>query len=134
MALIDDQRLDPALGATQYGRWINRYPKNSQLYPAAFHYAVAHQIYDVAEQAITGYQRAFPKEEEFPIEARAELTSKVAPAAQALAVYERSFRPLWSARLVSQYFALLKQTNSLRVYLDRARAASRRIRQIFLAR
>ena len=45
-----------------------------------------------------------------------------APPAQALAVYERSFRPLWPPQLVTQYFELLKQTSSLRVYLDRARA------------
>jgi tetratricopeptide (TPR) repeat protein len=122
IALIDEQRLDPMLGATQYSAWISRYPKDPQLYAEAFHYAIAHEIYDVAEQAIAGYQRAFPAEEEFPVEARAELTSKIAPAAQALAVYERSFRPLWPARLVTQYFAMLKQTNSLRVYLDRARA------------
>ena len=122
IALIDEQRLDPMLGATQYSAWISRYPKDPQLYAEAFHYAIAHEIYDVAEQAIAGYQRAFPGEEEFPVEALAELTSKIAPAAQALAVYERSFRPLWPARLVTQYFAMLKQTNSLRVYLDRARA------------
>jgi hypothetical protein len=120
--LIDEQRLDPNAGATQYSIWVVRYPKDTQLYSAAFQYAIAHQIYDVAEQVITAYQRAFPGEEEFPVEARAELTSKIAPAAQALAVYERSFRPLWPARLVTQYFAMLKQTNSLRVYLDRARA------------
>jgi tetratricopeptide (TPR) repeat protein len=120
--LIDEQRLDPLPGATQYSIWIARYPKDTQLYPAAFKYAIAHEIYDVAEQVIAAYQRAFPGEEEFPVEARAELTSKIAPGAQALAVYERSFRPLWPAHLVTQYFALLKQTGSLRVYLDRARA------------
>jgi cellulose synthase operon protein C len=120
--LIDEQRLDPNSGATQYSIWIVRYPKATQLYSAAFQYAMAHQIYDVAGQVISAYQRAFPGEEEFPVEARAELTSKIAPAEQALAVYERSFRPLWPARLVTQYFQMLKQTNSLRVYLDRARA------------
>ena len=56
------------------------------------------------------------------MEARAELAAKIGPPAQALAVYERSFRPLWPPRLVTQYFELLKQTNSLRVYLERARA------------
>jgi tetratricopeptide (TPR) repeat protein len=122
MQLIDEQRLDSTLGATQYWNWITVYPKDSQLYPAFFKYAIDHQRYDVAQQVIEAYQRAFPKDDEFPIEARAELTSKIAPAAQALAVYERSFRPLWSAHLIEQYFALLKQTNSLRVYLDRAQA------------
>jgi hypothetical protein len=120
--IIDEQRLDPTLGAAQYANWIARYPKATELYTAAFKYGIAHELYEVSDQVIKSYQRAFPKEEEFPIEARAELTSKTAPAAQALAVYEQSFRPLWSQHLVTQYFALLKQTNSLRVYLDRARA------------
>jgi len=120
--LVDEQRLDPTPGATQYSAWISGYPKDPQLYAAAFHYAIAHELYDVAEQAIAGYRREFPAEEEFPVEARAELTSKIAPPAQALAVYERSFRPLWPARLVTQYFQMLKRTNTLRVYLDRARA------------
>jgi len=122
MNLIDEQRLDPAPGAMRYSNWIAAYPKDAQLYPAFFKFAIEHQRYDFAEQAIGAYQRAFPNDEEFPIEARAELTSKIAPVAQALAVYERSFRPLWSARLIGQYFELLKQTNSLRVYLDRVKA------------
>ncbi len=122
MRLIDEQRLDSTLGATQYWNWITVYPKDSQLYPAFFKFAIEHQRNDVAAQVIEAYQRAFPSDDEFPIEAHAELTSKIAPAAQALAVYERSFRPLWSAHLIEQYFALLKQTNSLRAYLNRAQA------------
>jgi hypothetical protein len=56
------------------------------------------------------------------VEARAELAAKNGTPAQALAVYERSFRPLWPPKLVAQYFETLKQTGSLRVYLQRARA------------
>jgi tetratricopeptide (TPR) repeat protein len=122
LKLVEDQRLNPNLGAMQYNAWILRYPAASTLYQRAFAYALAHQIWDAAEQSITAYQRAFPAEIEFPIEARAELTAKLGPAAQALAVYERSFRPLWPPKLVVQYFALLKQTNSLRTYLEHARA------------
>jgi cellulose synthase operon protein C len=120
--LVDDQQLDPGPGATVYGNWVARYPKDSQLYVGAFQYTIAHGLYEISDQVIRTYQNAFPNEEAFPIEARAEVTAKIGTAPQALAVYENSFRPLWPERLVTQYFALLKQTNSLRVYLDKARA------------
>ncbi|MCI0403897.1 MAG: hypothetical protein L0212_10290, partial [Acidobacteria bacterium] len=43
--------------------------------------------------------------------------------AEALALYERSYDPLWPPELVRSYFALLGETRNLRVFLDRARAA-----------
>ena len=123
MKLVDEQRLDPILGVTQYWAWIQRFPAASELYRSFFVYAVGHEQYAIAEQVIAAYQKAEPKDEEFPVEARAELASKVGPAAQALAVYEKSFRPLWPSQMVTQYFALLKKTNSLRTYLARSRAS-----------
>ncbi len=42
---------------------------------------------------------------------------------QGLAVYEQSFQPLWAPELVQGYFDLLTQTQSLRKFLDQARAA-----------
>ena len=42
---------------------------------------------------------------------------------QGLAVYEQSFQPLWAPELVKSYFDLLAQTQSLRKFLDQARAA-----------
>jgi hypothetical protein len=40
-----------------------------------------------------------------------------------LAVYKQSFQPLWAPKLVKSYFDLLTQTQSLRKFLDQARAA-----------
>ena len=56
------------------------------------------------------------------MEARAELAAKNGTPAQAMAVYESSFRPLWPAQLVTQYFETAEADRSLRVYLERARA------------
>ncbi|PYT18528.1 MAG: hypothetical protein DMG59_04050, partial [Acidobacteria bacterium] len=122
MTLIDEQRLDPALGVSQYWAWIQRFPAASNLYSDFFSYALAHRRLDLGDDIIAAYQKAFPKDEEFPLEARAGLAAKNGPAGQAREVYERSFRPLWPERLVSRYFALMRQTNSLRAYLERARA------------
>ena len=107
MTLIDEQRLDPALGVSQYWVWIQRFPAASNLYSDFFSYAVAHRRLDLGDDIIAAYQKAFPKDEEFPLEARAGLAAKNGPAGQAREVSERSFRPLWPERLVSRYFALI---------------------------
>ena len=118
--LIDEQRLDPVPGLFQYNAWILNYPARPQLYRDFFRFAMDHQRLDVAGQIIEKYAADFPKDEEFPVEARAELAAK--NGTQAVAVYERSFRPLWPPKLIAQYFEVLKQTGTLRVYLERARA------------
>ncbi len=75
------------------------------------------------KQVIRAYQREFPNDEAFPIEARAELIVEDGHgSASARGVRAAAFVRCGPGRLVTQYFALLKQTNSLRVYLDRARA------------
>jgi cellulose synthase operon protein C len=119
--LIDEQRLDPVAGVFQYNAWIAFYPARPQLYQNFFRYTMDHERGDIAEQIVTRYAADFPKDEEFPVEARAELAAKISPA-RALEVYDRSFRPLWPAKLIARYFETLKQTGSLRVYLERARA------------
>ena len=124
IALIEDQQLDPMLAVPLFGAWIQRYPSEAVLYRNFFRFAMNHKRYDVAGNIVAAYQAAFPKDEEFPIEARAEIASKAASPEQALAIYERSFRPLWPAPLVSEYFALLKSTGRLRVYLERSRTAA----------
>jgi len=121
--LADDQRLNPQLVRQQFGAWIQRFPAQPVLYRRFLAWAIDHQVYEAAGGLIAEYQRAFPDDEEFPVEARAEVTAKTGPAAQALEVYERSFRPLWPQALVKKYFELLKQTGSLRAYLERARTA-----------
>jgi len=120
--LIEDARLDPLLAVPQYGMWIARYPSEPKLRQNYFAFALAHQQYEAANDAIAGYKRAFPSDEEFPIEATAELTAKASSPARALEVYDKSFKPLWPDSLVKQYFDLLKRSNSLRAYLEKARA------------
>ena len=117
--LVDEQRLDPMLGVGQYRLWTRRFPAAPGLQQNFFAYAVAHKLPGVERELIDAYEKAFPKDEEFPVEARSELAVSTD---QALAVYERSFRPLWPPQLVTQYFALLKKNNALRAYLARARA------------
>ncbi len=120
--LVEDARLDPLLGVGQFNQWIGRYPAETNVYRRFFTFAMAHELYEVAGDVISGYKKAFPSEEEFPIEATAELVAKTSSAARALEVYDRSFQPLWPDALIKRYFELLKQSNQLRAYLEKARA------------
>ena len=120
--LIDDQQLDPALSLRLFGDWMLRYPSEAAIYKTFFRFAIDHKRYDMASNALNAYRSAFPKDEEFPIEAQAEIESRVAPA-QALTLYGHNFRPLWPPSLIAKYFDLMKRTGQLRAYLERARSA-----------
>ncbi|HEV8145694.1 MAG TPA: hypothetical protein VGP79_04915, partial [Bryobacteraceae bacterium] len=122
--LLGEQRLDPAtLGVPQYWAWIARYPRQPILYRNFFEFVLSHNQSQFGEDVVNAYERAFPSEPEFPVEARATLAARRGTPADAIAVYERSFRPLWDPALVTKFFALLKQSNGLRAYLERTRTA-----------
>jgi cellulose synthase operon protein C len=120
--LLDEARLDPLLAVAQYTQWIARYPSETNLYRAFFSFMMNHELYEVAGDVISSYKKVVPSDEEFPIEATAELVAKTGSSARALEVYDSSFKPLWPDALIKQYFDLLKQSNSLRAYLEKARA------------
>lgn len=121
--LVDEARLDPLLAVQQYQQWIARYPSETNLYRGLVSFCTAHQLYDVAGDIIGSYKKAFPTDEEFPIEAMADVVARSSTPARAIEIYDRSFKPLWPDSLIKQYFDLLKQSNSLRAYLEKARAA-----------
>jgi Flp pilus assembly protein TadD len=120
--LVEEARLDPLLAAGQYSQWIARYPSETNLYRGFFAFMMAHEQHEIAGNVITSYKKAVPSDEEYPIEATAELVAKTGTPARALEVYEKSFKPLWPDALMKQYFDLMKRSNLLRAYLEKARA------------
>ncbi len=84
---------------------------------------MAQKDYAAAAQLVAEYQTQFPRDEIFPVKAKAMLEYQRGSVQQGLAVYEQSFQPLWDPQLVKSYFDLLAQTQSLRKFLDQARAA-----------
>src|ERR1019366_8419573 len=58
----------------------------------------------------------------FPVHAAVALAAKRGSPNDALRIYDQNFRPLWPQALVESYFTLLKQTHSLRLFLEQARA------------
>ena len=122
-SLINAQALPPTLGAEEYRAWMARYPKESQVYSRFFDFLLGHKQFAAAERLIPAYEKAFPDDKVFPVEARAWLEYRRGSAESALALYDQSFQPLWPPDLVQAYFSLLKDTHHLRDFLDAARAA-----------
>ncbi|MBZ5562770.1 MAG: hypothetical protein LAP13_10150 [Acidobacteriia bacterium] len=123
-ALIDAQALPAPAATEQYRTWIARYPKETAVYSRFFDFLLAHKQFASAERLIVSYEKAFPEDKIFPMEARAWLTYRRGNAEQALALYDQSFQPLWPPDLVRAYFSLLKETHHLRDFLGRAQAGA----------
>lgn len=121
-SLISVQALPPTLAADEYRAWMARYPKESQVYSRFFNFLLDHQQFEAAERFIPAYEKAFPDDKVFPVEARAWLEYRRGSAESALGLYDHSFQPLWPPDLVQAYFSLLKETHHLRDFLESARA------------
>jgi Flp pilus assembly protein TadD len=121
-SLIAAQQLPDALAEAQYRAWIARFPDEAPPYDRLFRFLVAHDRPADAEALVARYQQSLPSDEGWPLKARAELATRRGATADALAVYDRTFRPLWDADLVQAYFELLERTHTMRAFLEKARA------------
>ena len=149
--LIRDQALPDTLSIAQYNAWLARYPQEAAVYSRFFDFLVGgkneaevsgsgrvkgqlrrasstsrlstSRLFAEAERLIGRYEKAFPRDNVYPIEARATLAYRRGSTDEALALYDRSFQPLWPPELVQDCFNLLKETHRLREFLSRARAA-----------
>ena len=123
LGIIQTQALGKELTINIYSAWLMRYPGQDGLYARFLEYLVAEQEFARANQLIASYQKQFPGDEIFPVKAKALVEYRQGSIRQGLAVYEKSFQPLWQPELVKGYFDLLAQTQGLRKFLDEAHAA-----------
>ena len=121
--IIREQGLAKEMSAGQYRDWIARYPNEPSLYSQFLDFLITQQEYAAANQLIEDYGKHFPEDDIFPVKAKALVEYKAGSLPQGLAVYEKSFQPLWNPELVKGYFDLMGQTHSLRKFLDEQRAA-----------
>ena len=121
--IIQDQGLSKDISLAQYRAWIARYPQESSLYARFLKFLVAQKEYAAASQLIASYSNQFPGDQVFPVKAKAMVEYRQGSVREGLAAYEQSFQPLWDPELVKSYFDLLRETQSLRKFLDQARAA-----------
>jgi predicted Zn-dependent protease len=122
-AIIQAQGLPQDVSIVEYRAWIARYPKEPRLYSRFLDYLVTQQEYNASNELIAGYQKQFPSDDIFPVRAKALVEYRQGSIQQGLAVYEKSFQPLWDPQLVASYFDLLGKTQNLRKFLDQSRAA-----------
>ena len=121
--IIQRQGLPKEISIAQYRSWIARYPNESSVYSQFLDFLIAKKEYDAANQLVESYEKQFPRDEIFPVKAKALIEYQRGSLAEGLAVYEKTFQPLWDPELVQSYFGLLGQTQSLRKFLDEQRAA-----------
>ena len=144
------QALPEGLSLQQYDAWLTRYPREAAVYSRFFNFLtggststekaprggevragsnsstsrlLTPQLFAEAERLIRRYEKEFPDDQVFPIEARATLAYKRGSTDEALAIYDHNFQPLWPPELIQDYFSLLKDSHRLREFLSRARAA-----------
>jgi predicted Zn-dependent protease len=122
-SIIQAQALPKEVSIAKYRAWIARYPQESQLYSRFLEFLINQKDYNAANQLIADYQKQFPGDEIFQVKAKALVEYRQGSIQQGLAVYEKSFQPLWDPELVKSYFDLLAQTQNLRKFLDESRAA-----------
>lgn len=118
--VIADQALPTELAVAEYRAWITRYPEPT-VYQTFLSYLVVQKQFTEAERLIAEYRKAFPSDLVFPITSSASLAAARGSSDQALKIYDQSFQPLWPPELIKSYFDVLKQSHSLRRYLESAR-------------
>ncbi len=118
--VIADHALPAELAIAEYRAWIARYP-DPGVYKRFLDYSLTQKQFTEADKIIADYGKAFPSDTVFPITSSASLAAARGSADQALKIYDQSFQPLWPLELVKSYFDLLKQSHSLRRYLESAR-------------
>ena len=121
--VIAANALPAATSDAQYRGWIARYPGEPSLYAGYFEFLLEEKNYSDAEEFLAKYEKAFPADAVFPVKARALLDYSRGDIAQGLAVYNKSFQPLWPPELIQGYFSLLQRSGNLRKFLDASRAA-----------
>ena len=122
IALVQAQAMPVDAGSGVFLAWIAKQPGETSVRKQMHAYLLANQRWSDAEAILNVYQKTFPGDKVFPVVAKATMGLKRGPAEKALAVYDAEFRPLWPPELIQSYFELLKETRSLRKFLEKARA------------
>ncbi len=122
IGLVNMQGMPVDAGVGVYMAWITRQPQETSVRKQMFDYLLAHERWTDADAFLGVYQKTFPNDVIFPVIGKAKLEQKRGSLQQALAVYDAGFKPLWPADLIQSYFNVLKETHSLRSFLESARA------------
>ena len=126
LSVVSENALPKTVADQTYRDWIARYPLEKSVYARYFQFLLDQKSFEAAEKLIAQFHAQFAGDDIFPVKARALLEYKKGSVEHGLAIYDKNFQPLWPQELVQSYFGLLKETRSLRKFLDNARAALER--------
>ena len=121
--LAEDQGLPVTAAIGQYRAWMAKFPKDAELGKRFIRYLIDRNQFDAADRELQAYRRAYPEDESTWVE-EVGLTMKRGTVDQAIAVFDRSFRPLMPTNWIKGYFDLLNGQGRLRDFLASARAAA----------
>lgn len=114
--------LPPAISEAIYRKWEQRYPRARSVDRQEFDYLLRSGDSSAATALIARYQAAFPRDAVTPVQWQAELAAKQGSPQDGLAIYSRSFQPLWPKQLVGAWYQLLVQGREVRRTADDLRA------------
>ncbi len=107
LGVVDRYALGRSVAAREYAGWERRYPLAGSIYERELAFDLKGKDFDAATNLIARYRKALPGEALFPVKAEAALAAGRGEAKDGLAVFDRSFEPLWPAELVKSYYDLL---------------------------
>jgi tetratricopeptide (TPR) repeat protein len=108
LAVVDRYALGRAVAEREYAGWERRYPLEKAVYERELSFDLAGKDFASASVLITRYRKELPADAIFPVGAEAEVAAGRGSAKDGLAVFDRSFEPLWPTELVKSYYNLLK--------------------------
>ena len=121
--LAEDDGLPETAVMEQYRAWIAKFPKDSDLDKRYIRHLTDHGQFVAADRELQAYRHAFPDDDSTWVE-EVGLTMKRGSIDQAIAVFDKSFRPLMAANWIKGYFDLLNGQGRLRDFLASARTAA----------
>ena len=122
LTVVDRYALGRAAAAREYAGWERRYPQETAVYERELAFDLAGKDFAGATALIARYRKAFPDDALFPVRAEADVAAGHGTAKDGLAVFDRSFEPLWPAELVKSYYALLESGHQTLKTRDALRA------------
>jgi len=125
LSVAQDQALGDDATLAIDKSWLTRYPTEPSVRAIYIATLLKLHRFDDAQHAIDDYKTAFPQDAVFPIKAAALLAldqNNPNATTQALALFDKSYRPLWDSALVSTYFELLSATHTQHAFLATTRA------------
>jgi Flp pilus assembly protein TadD len=119
--VASDALLPDTVALGTYRAWIAAFPHETKVRRDFLRYLAAHGQYTAADRELAAWRQAIPSDTTAAIAEEANIARRRGSVNQAIAIYDRAFRPLADAELLRSYFDLLAQEKRLRDFLAQAR-------------